>query len=87
MLGYLDEIVDGKHAVILVESEGKEYALDVGKLPVGVKEGTWFDLVVEGDQITELTVNLDKQREMEIKTQDIMGELRKKKGGSRFRRE
>jgi len=87
MLGYLDEIVDGKHAVILVESDGKEYVLDVGKLPVGVKAGTWFDVVVEGDQIKELTFNVAKQREMEVKVQDIMGELRKKKTGSGFRRE
>lgn len=45
MLGYLDQIVDGKHAVILVESEGMEFVLDVGKLPIGAKEGTVWRLV------------------------------------------
>lgn len=87
MKGYLDRIEDNKRAVILVEELGKEYIINVARLPDGSKEGTWFDLTIEDDQIIKLVINEEMKKEMENKINNIMDELRNKnKSGSRFKR-
>lgn len=87
MKGVLDRIVDGKHAVILVEEVGREYVLDVSRLPNNSKEGVWYDLTIEDDEIVEMRINEETQEEMEKKINNIMDKLRNKnKSGSRFKR-
>lgn len=87
MKGVLDRIVDGKHAVILVEELGKEYIIDVDSLPNDSKEGTWFKLKVVNDEIVEMRIDEETQEVMEKKIDDIMSKLRNKnKSGSKFRR-
>lgn len=87
MKGYLDRIEDNKHAVILVEELGKEYIIDVARLPNNSKEGTWFHLEIVNDEIVEITIDEAMKEEMEKKISNIMDKLRNKnKTGSKFRR-
>ena len=87
MKGVLDRIVEGKHAVVLVEELGKEYIIDVDRLPDGSKEGVWYDLKIVNNEIIEMKIDDETEAVMEKKISSIMDKLRNKnKSGSRFRR-
>lgn len=83
--GVLDRIVDGKYGTILAEEIGKEFVLNIEELPADAKEGDWFDLVIENDQIQNLSINKkltdERQRSIESKMQKL-----KKRSGSKFKK-
>lgn len=86
MKGILDRIEDDLYAVILVEEEGLELILPANRLPAGSTINSWFTIDAEDGQ---LAVTLDHETSF-IKTkqaEELMARLRKKRKGSRFKRE
>lgn len=85
MKGILDRIEDGIYAVILVEDEGLELVLPANRLPEGSRIYSWFTIDAENGQ---LAVTLDEETSL-IKSgqaEELVGRLRMKKKGSRFKR-
>ena len=83
--GVLDRIEDGK-AVILVESIGKEFLIDESRLPEGSVEGMWFNLTIVADDIKEISIDHQITESREQQVNEKLNRLRKKKTGSKFRR-
>lgn len=85
MKGILDRIEDGRHAVILVEEEGIELILPANRLPEGSRINSWFTIDAENGQ---LMMALDEELSLAKSEQaeELMARLRKKKKGSRFKR-
>lgn len=85
MKGILDRIEDGRHAVILVEEEGIELILPANRLPEGSQINSWFTIDTENGQ---LMMALDEELSLAKSEQaeELMARLRKKKKGSRFKR-
>lgn len=85
MKGILDRIEDGRYAVILVEEEGIELILPANRLPEGSRINSWFTIDAENGQ---LMMALDEELSLAKSEQaeELMARLRKKKKGSRFKR-
>lgn len=84
--GNLDRIVDGKHAVIIVEELGKEFVVDVERLPTGSKEGAWFNLTINDDTIESIVLDEQYTAKKEKDIENKVNKLRKRSSGSRFQR-
>ncbi len=82
----LDRIEDGKFAVILAESLNKEFVIDVSLLPEGSKEGTWFKITIQDDQIEQITIDEAKTKEKLKTINEKLNLLRQKKSSSKFKR-
>src|SRR5699024_5096785 len=78
--GVLDQITDNQCGTILVEDLNKEFILNKSELPADAKEGTWFDLVIENEEIKSLIIN---QELTELRKQTIEEKLAKLKNRSR----
>lgn len=61
----IDQIVDGKKAVILVGEEETVHIMDVEQLPAGAKEGDWLKVEEAVEQIKVL--NLDEEETKKVK--------------------
>ncbi|MDX5475285.1 MAG: DUF3006 domain-containing protein [Bacillaceae bacterium] len=85
--GILDRIVDGKHATILVEDFQIEFVIDASRLPAGSKEGSHFQLILNGKEITELTLDVQSEQESLDKVSSQINRLKAKSKGSRFKRQ
>lgn len=83
--GVLDRITDDKYATILVEDLGKEFILNKEELPIGSKEGTWFNLVIENSELKSLTINQELTDSRKISIEEKMARL-KKRSGSKYRK-
>ncbi len=83
--GVLDRIVDGKYGTILAEEIGKEFVLNIEELPAHAKEGDWFDLVIENDQIQNLSIN---KKLTDERRRSIEGKMKmlQKRSGSKFKK-
>ncbi|AST92512.1 hypothetical protein BC6307_15040 [Sutcliffiella cohnii] len=84
MKGYLDRIEDDKYAVILVEEIGKEYVLSKDQLPDGSSIHSYFDVKIEDDRITSLTLDEKTSISEQQKVDSMMAKLRSKSKGSKF---
>jgi hypothetical protein len=75
----LDRIVDGEHAVLLVEGEqgvDDEIVLDVDDLPEnGQTEGGIFELEFEGETLQEMTYLPEETDERREQAQDRLDRL------------
>ena len=78
--GVLDRITDNQYGTILVEDLNKEFILNKSELPADAKDGTWFDLVIENEEIKSLIIN---QELTELRKQTIEEKLAKLKNRSR----
>lgn len=83
--GVLDRITDDKYATILVEDLGKEFILNKEELPIGSKEGTWFNLIIKNEEIKNLTINQELTESRKISIEEKMGRL-KKRSGSKYKK-
>jgi hypothetical protein len=86
MKGYLDRIDDNKYAVILVEETKKEFVLPKEELPEGSAEKSYFDLTIENDRITSITLDEETTFSEQKKADDLMAKLRSKSKGSKFKK-
>lgn len=87
LLGYIDRIEDNKHAVIIVETESKQFVVDADTLPTGVTEGKWVDFKLnQYGEVSEITLNKSKQNKMTTEVNNVMNQLRSKKKESKFKR-
>lgn len=83
--GVLDRITNDKYATILVEDLGKEFILNKEELPIGSKEGTWFNLVIKDEKIKSLTINQELTESRKISIEEKMARL-KKRSGSKYKK-
>lgn len=86
MKGYLDRIEDNKFAVILVDELNKEFIVPTEELPAGSSEKAYFDLIIENDKITSISLNAQKTASEQQKVSDTMDKLRSKSSGSKFKK-
>ncbi|TWT04332.1 DUF3006 domain-containing protein [Planococcus sp. CPCC 101016] len=85
MKGILDRIEDGRHAVILVEAEGIELVLPANRLPEGSQINSWFTIDAENGQLA-LSLDQKTTSSKSEQAEELMMRLRRKKKGSRFKR-
>ena len=85
MKGVLDRIEDGRHAIILVESEGIELVLPAYNLPEGSQIDSWFTITEENGQLA-LTLDKETTSSKSEHAEELMTKLRAKKKSSRFKR-
>lgn len=83
--GVLDRITDNKYGTIIAEDIGKEFILNKEELPAGSKEGTWFNLIIENDELKSLTINQELTEERKVTIEEKMARLRKR-SGSKFKK-
>ena len=86
LYGVLDRIEDGKYGVVLVEELKKEFILEKEKLPSGTKEGMWLCMVVDKDEIQSIEIDKVKTDQVEQKVQAQLERIRKRRTGSKFKR-
>ncbi|MDT8860997.1 DUF3006 domain-containing protein [Alkalihalobacillus sp. MEB130] len=84
--GVLDRIVDGEVGVILVDELKKEFTVNKERLPERIKEGAWFTLIIEEDDIQSIEVDEEKTEEVRQKVNSQLDRIRKKSSGSKFKR-
>lgn len=84
--GYVDRIEDGRFAVLLVDSLGKEFIVDISELPEGVSEGLYVKIILTDGEIREITAESEKTEAMEQKIADQLQRIKSKSSRSRFKR-
>ncbi|GAE36662.1 DUF3006 domain-containing protein [Halalkalibacter akibai] len=84
--GVLDRIVDGEIGVILVDDLKKEFTVKKDLLPERTIEGSWLTLIIENDVIQSIEVDDEKTEEVQQKVNSQLDRIRKKSGGSKFKR-
>lgn len=70
-------------AVILIESDQEEITVSKSQLPEGAKVGTW--LILTKDEyalVPRFEIDTEKTEEMQSSTDDLMAQLRARKGSS-----
>ena len=87
MRGTLDRIEKGYLAVILLEEERQEIILPIRHLPEGSRVNSWFEIVMDGEDIISIALDEETAEAKESEAQDLMQKLRSKRRGSRFKRE
>ncbi len=85
MRGVLDRIEDGT-AVILVEEKGDEFTVKEADLPVGSKEGTWFQLDFNDSGYTILAIDENATDKANETSALLLKKLQRKKSKSKFKR-
>lgn len=77
---------ESNQAVVLVEEINKEWIIEQDKLPAGSKEGDWFTLEINGDEIDSITKNPQLTEQKSQMVDDLMQSIRSKSTGSKFKR-
>jgi len=83
--GYLDRFTDTNDALILVDALQQQFHVSAALLPADSTAGTWFLVDVQGDEIIELQIDVDKTQAMAQEVEERMQRLKAKKT-SRFKR-
>lgn len=86
MKGILDRIEDGRQAVILIEEEQREIVFPADRLPPGSKVNSWFDIVLEDEEITSISLDAETAAAKERQVQGLLQRLRGRRSRSRFKR-
>ncbi|GGF19202.1 hypothetical protein GCM10010954_17440 [Halobacillus andaensis] len=86
MKAVFDRLEEGKYAVLLVEDHHKEFVLNKDDLPKGSKPNDWFEVTIEGDQVTSIKQDPEAAAAQEKKVKDKRNQLKKRSKGSRFKR-
>lgn len=84
--GVLDRITDDEMATIIVEDIGEEFVIDVRDLPEGSKEGTWFQVNIKNHVIDDIRIDHEKTEQQSNRIKAKKERLKKKSGGSKFKR-
>ena len=79
----VDRIEEGKHAVLLVGEEEREFVVPAERLPEGAKAGAWLRVRAEGESLTILGVDQGQEEAAKQRIEDKMARLRQR--GSRLR--
>lgn len=87
MRGTLDRIEDGRLAVILLEEQRQEIILPIRYLPEGSRVNSWFEIVMDGEEIVSIALDEETAEAKENEAQELMQKLKSRRRGSRFKRE
>lgn len=85
MKGMLNRIEDG-WAVILIEEEQKEFLLPLSQLPEGSQVNSWFEIELDGEKLCSISLDEESRAVKEKEVRDLRRKLRRRSGGSRFKR-
>ncbi len=72
----IDQIVEGKKAVLLIGDKEELWTVDLGQLPEGVKEGTWLSVEIVEDVISILNVDHEESERAKKRVTEKLEELR-----------
>jgi Protein of unknown function (DUF3006) len=86
MKGYLDRIEENRFAVILVDEINKEFIVPKEQLPEGSTEKSYFDITFENDKISSIKLNSQQTHSEQQRVEELMGKLRAKSSGSKFKK-
>ncbi|WP_431802564.1 DUF3006 domain-containing protein [Halobacillus andaensis] len=87
MKAVYDRLEEGKHAVLLVEETNQEYVLDKEMLPEGSRPLDWFEITMEGGEITSILRDPEAAAAQKEKVKNKRRRLQKRSKGSRFKRQ
>lgn len=87
MRGILDRIEDGQLAVILLEEERREIVLPIHYLPEGSRVNSWFEIMMDGEEIISLALDEETAQAKEDEAETLMQKLRSRRRSSRFKKE
>jgi len=88
MRGTLDRIENENLAVILLEEEQREIVLPVHHLPEGSRVNSWFEIVMDGEEMVSIALDEETAEAKEREAEALMQKLRsRRRGSSRFKRE
>ena len=76
----IDRIVDGQHAVLLVGEDEREIILPANQLPEEAGPGTWLQVEVRDDVITQITIDLEETEKTQSRIRGKMALLRERGG-------
>lgn len=82
---YLDRITDNDQAVLLIDNLQKNFLIPISSLPSGSKPGIWFNVTIQGDQVSSIKFDEEKTAQMSSDIQNRLTRLQSKKN-SRFKR-
>lgn len=85
-IGYIDRIEDERFAVILIDSLGKEFVVNVWDLPETAKEGSYLTITLIDGEISGLVVNQQETETMEKEISEKLQRIKSRSGASRFKR-
>ena len=85
-IGYIDRIEDERFAVLLVDSLGKEFVVNVWDLPENAKEGSYLTVTLIDGEITGLVINQQETETMEKEISEKLQRIKSKSSTSKFKR-
>lgn len=74
----LDRIVDDVHAVLLVGPDELERIVPKAKLPTDAKEGMWFQVVFDGDELVSIVIDEEATDDVRRRILSKMEKLRRR---------
>lgn len=85
-IGYVDRIEEERFAVVLVESLGKEFVVDVSELPEIAEEGSYLTVTLMNGEVCGLALNQQETESMEQEIEKKLQRIKSKSNTSRFKR-
>jgi hypothetical protein len=76
--GVVDRIENGELAVILVEEIGLELIVEKNDFDTELAKDTWVNLVLVGEKICRLSIDLEKTKEEKMRVKELKKKLREK---------
>lgn len=74
----VDRIVDEAHAVLLVGTEERELVVPLEELPEGTQAGHWLRVRLEGERVTEATIDQEATEEVRDRIAEKLERLRRR---------
>lgn len=79
----IDQVVDERHAVLLVGENEREHVVPLVRLPPGAKAGTWLRVRFDGEKLVDATVDPEETERVRQRISEKMTQLRQR--GRRLR--
>ena len=79
MQAVIDRIEDGKHAVLIVGGEERQKVITADKLPDGAQEGTWLQVVFDGDTVASISIDEEETEKRQRRISSKMEKLKERK--------
>ena len=76
----IDRIVDGQYAVLLVGGDEREVILPANQLPQEASPGTWLQVEVYDDVVTQITVDPEETETTQRRIRGKLALLRERGG-------
>lgn len=82
---YFDRVASNGQAVLLIEETNQTVHATISSLPTGAKPGHWLSVTLDGQQVTNASLNQAKTEQMSSDVNEQLSRLKSRKS-SRFKR-